>query len=248
MKTPLLVALVFAPSAALAHVGVVNTQSQLALAGRSYELLLSVPHGCEANDAHLDTTRIEVSIPTKADGTALVTGVRPLMDGVFGKVEVTRRDAAGNALELKWTKPATLELADDSHLYRIGLRGMLPTTPFVSLRFTTRQVCRSATGEVVKDWGLESPKVKVFPSRQPGWNRIAIAPELERHGKADVTAFLRDFFSDAQVVWLGKRAWSANEETMKRLDEAQARELGLSKVADAEELMLHAGDELWAKY
>ena len=69
---------------ATAHVGVVNTQVPYAVAGKSYELVLAVPHGCaytkaDGSAAEADTYKVEIAIPVG------FTGARPIVDGVFGK-------------------------------------------------------------------------------------------------------------------------------------------------------------------
>ena len=73
----------------------------------------------------------------------------------------------------------------------------------------------------------QSPTVKVYPARTPGWNKVNLAAANEKHTQADVKAFLSDFFGDAQVVWVGKGGYSANAATAAKIKGArrQGRQL-----------------------
>ena len=248
-------ALALAPAPARAHVGVVNVQSPVAIAAKSYELVLTVPHGCEATvngvAVKVDTYRIEVQIPTLPDGTAAFSGVRPIMDGLFGKVEVVSRDSAGNATRLRWTKSsAAFESADDDHAYRIGLRGTAPNAPFTALQFPTTQYCRNGSSpDLSIAWtGADAPTVRIYPARAPGWNRFNLLASNEKHTQADVQALLTGFFADAQIVWVGKNAYSPNATTAERIRALAAKDPAYGELATRAGVMIHSTDDIWVRY
>lgn len=134
-----------------AHVGVVNTQLPYAIAGKSFELVLTVPHGCTNpldSTKELDTYKVEVTTP------ATFSSARPIIDGVFGQPTHTSTDS-GITTTFLWTKPATLDSASDDQSYRVGLRGTVAaTTAFTKLTFNTKQYCKNPSGgdDVVRDW------------------------------------------------------------------------------------------------
>lgn len=138
---------------AFAHVGVVNVQTPYAVAGKSYELVLAVPHGCSYTtsggaEAAADTYKIEVSIP------AGFTGARPIVDGVFGKPTVTK-DPNGVVTAITFEKPVSLDAEGDDHSYRVAIRSTAPNAPFTSAQFNVKQSCRNPAGgaDLVIDLG-----------------------------------------------------------------------------------------------
>jgi periplasmic copper chaperone A len=237
---------------ALAHVGVVNVQTPFAVAGKTYELVLAVPHGCaytttSGTEDSADTYKIEVSIP------AGFVGVRPIIDGVFGKPRLAK-DANGAVTTITWEKPAALDSTADDQSYRVALRSTAPSAPFTTAQFNVKQSCRNPAGgaDLVVDWANygtpatnQSPKVKIYPARAPGWNKYSIAANQEQHGAAAVKAFLADYFADAQIVWVapgthdGHGGYSASAETTTASYYA---------IADEAALMLHANEVLWVKF
>ena len=248
-------ALLLAATPALAHVGVVNVQTPYAVAGKSYELVLTVPHGCEAvvngAAAKFDTYKVEVTIPTTPAGTALFTGVRPVMDGLFGKVEVVSRDSAGNATKLRWTKSSSaFDSAADDHTYRIALRGTAPTLPFTALQFETTQYCKNGPSpDLSLTWsGIDAPTVKLYPARVPGWNRYNLSADNEKHTQADVQALLTGYFADAQIVWVGKGGYSANTATLDKIRALAAKDSTYFDLAALATVMIHSTDDIWVKY
>jgi periplasmic copper chaperone A len=246
---------------ATAHVSPVNNQLHYAVAGKSYELVLAVPHGCAYTKeggvaAEADTYKVEVSVP------AGFAGVRPIIDGVFGRPTLTK-DASNAVTKLIWTKAASFDSSDDDQSYRIGLRGTAPNAPFTTIVFNTKQFCKNPLGgdDLVNDWSAygtppsnQSPKVKVFPARSPGWNKYSLAATNEKHTQADVKALLTDFFADAQIVWLpagtntGAGAWSSNTETALRIKTLASKDPGTYEIAANATVMIHSTDILWAKY
>jgi len=246
---------------AYAHVGVVNTQLPYAVAGKSYELVLAVPHGCAYTAAggaaaEADTYKVEVTIP------AGFTGVRPIIDGVFGRPEVTR-DGQNAVTRLVWTKATAYDSAADDQSYRVGLRGTAPNAPFTTIQFNTKQFCKNPLGgeDLVTDWSAygspasnQSPKVKIFPVRAPGWNQFSLAANNEKHTIADVTALLKDFFGDAQIVWLlpgtntGNGAFSANPTTALKIKTLAEQDPGSYEIIANTTVMIHSTDVIWAKF
>jgi hypothetical protein len=257
----LVLSLIAIRSEAQAHVGVVNTQLPYAVAGKSYELLLAVPHGCAYTTAagvpdEADTYKVEIVIP------AGFAGVRPIVEGVFGRPTITK-DAEGVVTKLVWTKSPAYDSTADDQSYRVGLRGTAPNAPFTTIQFNTKQYCKNPAGgdDLVTDWSAygtppsnQSPKVKIFPSRAPGWNQYSLASTNEKHAVDAVTALLTDFFSDAQIVWLlpgsntGKGAWSANPATAARIKTLVAKDATTYEILANPTVMIHATDVLWVKF
>jgi len=243
-----------------AHVGIVNTQLPYAVAGKSYELVLAVPHGCTYEaagaEAHADTYKVEVEVP------AGFTGVRPIIDAAFGRPALTKDDK-GEVTKLVWTKNPALDSGADDQSYRVGLRATAPNTPFAAVRFNVKQFCKNPAGgeDLVTDWanyGMpasnQSPRVKIYPARTPGWNKFSVPSSSEKHTPEAVAAFLTDYFSDAQIVWLtpgtnqGTGAWSANAETENRIKALAEKDDTTYEITEKKSVMIHAVDVIWAKF
>ncbi len=252
----------FCTSSAMAHVGVVNTMLPYAVAAKTYELVLAVPHGCAIPNTNpaveADTYKVEVSIP------AGFTGVRPILDGVFGKPVLTK-DSAG-VTKITWTKAASYDSVSDDQSYRVALRGTAPNAPFTTIQFNVKQYCKNpVTGaaDLYTDWASytsggvtsnQSPKVKIFPARVPGWNKYNLASSNEKHTPADVKALMTDFFSDAQIVWLmpgtnnGKGVYSPNANTAAKIKGLIAKDPTHYDLTTKTDVMIHAVDDIWVKY
>ncbi|MEY4980329.1 MAG: hypothetical protein RLZZ352_2599 [Pseudomonadota bacterium] len=248
---------------AQAHVGVVNTQTPYAVAGKTYELVLAVPHGCAVPNTspavEADTYKVEVSIP------AGFTGVRPIVDGVFGKPVLTK-DGSGAVTKITWTKGAAFDSSADDQSYRIGLRSTAPNAPFTTSQFNVIQYCKNPVAggaDLFTDWANytssgvtsnQSPKVKIFPARVPGWNKYNLAATNEKHTQADVTALLTDYFADAQIVWVapgtntGKGAYSVNTNTAAKIKALVAKDATVYELTNKAGVMIHASDDIWVKY
>lgn len=84
----------------------------------------------------------------------------------------------------------------------------------------------------VVDGGTEepAPALVVVPAHLPGWNKVTVAAAVPDVGV---------FFGDAQIVWKGTAAYSANPAT-KDLIGATPGVIPLT--------LLAAGDELWVRY
>ena len=209
-----------ATAGAYAHIGI----SEVGFAGKSQLITLNVGHGCPG----ADTIGVEVRIPKQ------VTSVRGAPN-FFGYADV-KTDAAGAVTSVVWTKQDVRD-ADDQ-FYQLQLRIQVPETPFEKLYFPTTQHCRAKDGTESKtEWtamgegGTEepAPELLVMPPRQPGWNKYTAPKAL-----TDLTVF-----DDAQIVWVGDAAYSANPETKAMI----AAEQGVTELK-----AIDAKAEIWVKY
>lgn len=244
---------------ASAHIGVVNTQPAFAIAGsRNYQLVLAIPHGCETTvngtTTELDTYKFEMAVPTG------FTNVRPIIDGVFGRPVITR-NSTGAVTTLVWTKAAGFASPTDDQSYRIIVQGAPPNAPFSTLQFNVKQYCKNPTEgspDIITDWANykgsdgsisnQSPKVKVYPARVPGWNKYNLATGNEKANAADVKTFLTDFFADAQIVWVGKAGYSANAITAAKIKALAAKDATYFDLSTKTDATIKATDDIMVKY
>jgi len=220
---------VCAPAIAEAHVSIASGPG---FANTTQKVTFGVGHGC----AGADTYRVRVEIP------AGVTSVRPLRSD-FGKASV-EKDAAGTVTAVVWQKADADALEADIAYYELVVRLKLPDMPWKTLYFPAHQTCRAADGTLsVVDWAAlptatpvdggedePAPAVLVLPARKPGWNKFVVEQAL-----TDLAAT----FADAQIVWKGTAAFSANAATLD-LIKATA---GVTQLT-----ALGASDEIWVKY
>lgn len=208
--------------AAQAHTSFVITNSSNAYAGKSYFATLNLGHGCEddATGTKYDTEKLEVDIP------AGVTSIRP-MDAAWASASVVK-DADGNITQLVWTKTGA-PLAEDSQLYRVSFKAKLPDAPVTTLAFPARQICHNdSSQEIITPWeGAEAPTLKLMPVRTPGWNKYTAQADIDE-------ATIKSFFSDADIVWSGDAAYSANSVTAGLISNSLS--------------IIPAGSEFWVKY
>jgi len=219
-----------APMVAAAHVGV---SSGPGFANTTQEISFGVGHGCEGSD----TYSVRVEIP------AGVTSVRAT-NSDFGKATVVK-DAAGNVTAVEWQKSPEDVLPGDTNYYKLTIRAKIPNQPFTTIYFPTHQTCRSGDGGLLStDWvgtpqsaaaadgGMEepAPSLLVLPARRTGWNKVTVPQAI---------ASLSPYFDDAQIVWKGNAAHSANGATLEQI-KATAGVTVLTTLA--------AGDEIWVKY
>lgn len=220
-----------APLVAEAHIGIAGP----AIANSTQELTFAVGHGCE----NADTVKVVIDIP------AAVTTVRAIPSD-FGKVTVNR-DATNKVVSVTWEKPATAEvLQSDDNFYKFGLRVKVPNAPFTPLYFPAHQTCKKADGTLlpVVDWAaqtmdeghgmgpLPAPVVAIMPPRTPGWNKYTVPVALTAMN-------LSQLFADAEIVWKGSAAYSANAATVEQIKATP----GVTQLS-----ALAAGDEIWVKY
>lgn len=206
----------------------VDVSSGPAAANATSEVAFSVGHGCSG----ADTYRIVVDIP------AGVTSVRPMRSD-FGTPVVTK-DMAGTITSVSWQKPAAEALDADTSFYKLILRLKTPNQPFTTVYFGVHQTCRAKDGTMTTvDWvGLPggsttaepAAALKVVPARTPGWNKYVVP---------DAMTDLSVYFKDAQIVWKGAAAYSANPNTAALITSTQ----GVTALTS-----LGAGDEVWVKY
>jgi periplasmic copper chaperone A len=223
-------AICLAPLTAGAHIGA-SAPTGAAIANATQEISFAVGHGCEGSD----TYSVRVQIP------AGVTSVRPI-EGDFGKVTLIERDAAQNIVAVTWTKTDPV-LPADTNFYKLVLRLKVPNQPFTTVYFPTRQVCRTADGTTLPpvDWaatepstdgGMDepAPSLKIVPARRSGWNKITLSAAVTNLGA---------YFDDAEIVWKGSQAFSANPATVELIS-------GTAGVTPLTSLA--AGDVIWVKY
>ncbi len=246
-----------------AHVGVVNSQLSYAREG-TYELVLTVPHGCSFTppggaETDLDVYRLEVTTPIA------FTRPRPIVDGVFGIPTLSAQ--SDGTTTFVWTKPASLDTPAfaDTMSYRVGIRGSFLSTSatvagarFTTQRFNTRQFCKHPTPgqpDVVVDWSNygtpssnQSPAVRVFPTRQAGWNSYTLPADVAAGltTPAAVSAFVRGFFADAEIVWLGKAGYSPNAVATTKIQALIQRDNTYSELINR--ASISSGETLWVKY
>lgn len=218
---------VFASSVAHAHIGITGP----GFAGTNQVVTLSVGHGCEGSD----TRSVRVEIPPE------VLSVRAA-DSNLGRASV-ELDDAGLVRSVTWEKPEEEVLASDTNYYTLALRLGVPNRPFTTLYFPAFQTCQAADGELIEvAWSAAvseddvpegeepAPALTILPPRTPGWNRLTLPVDID-----DLSAF----FSDAQIVWKGDAAYSANAGTTKLIADTE----GVTSLT-----ALSAGDEIWVKY
>jgi len=233
-----------------AHAHVTVAASSPAIAGKTYEVTLNIPHGC----AGKDTYKIEVNIPT---GFMLA---RPV-DAAFGKAAVTKAPLATpyvshgttyteDVSKITWINPSVEADASggvDTKLYKVSFRGTLPNTPFTKIFFPTVQTCHNGdAGDLTEAWvGTDSgehdhsssastsvdpaPSLFIYPARQPGWNKYTVNQHVH-----DLSVF-----NDAEIVWAGNSAYSVNE---------VIKAIILQDESVAELDAIHPGTEIWVKY
>lgn len=223
MKWALPLATMLAAPMAWAHLSLAGP----VYANTSQVLTFGVGHGCEG----ADTYRVEVRIP------AGVTSVRALPSS-FGN-GIVQTNEAGDVTAVIWTKPVADVLPGDTQYYQVALRAKTPDAAFTKLIFPAIQTCRTPEGvETTTEWigtGAQgetaepAPAIVLLPARKPGWNKYTVTTEL-----ADLSAF-----ADAQIVWSGNAAYSANAEIAKLIEDDATVDT-LTSIA--------AGATIWVKY
>jgi uncharacterized protein YcnI len=210
----------------------ITIASPTAFANTTQEITFSVGHGCSG----ADTARVRVEIP------AGVTSVRPETSD-FGKTSV-EKDATGAITAVVWQKADADVLESDTQYYKLVVRLKIPNLPFTTVLFPAHQTCRAPDGTVTTvDWSAlpgdpapatgeatPAPGVSVIPARATGWNKLVV-PQ-------DVPA-LAAFFADAQIVWKGAAAYSANPAIVELI----AATPGVTSLTS-----LTANDTVWVKY
>jgi uncharacterized protein YcnI len=218
----------FSAHPAFAHISLAGP----GVAGSTQLLTFSVGHGCEG----VDTASVEITIPKE------VTTLRAV-PGAFGDAEVIADDA-GIVTAVKWTKAGKLHAKDDV-FYQLQLRITVPMTPFTTLLFPAKQICKTPDGaETVVDWAATAaevaaakageepepaPSLFIVPTHSPGWNKFTTTAKI-----TDLSVF-----DDAQIVWAADAAYSKNATTTDLIKNEDGVTL-LTEIA--------ANAEIWVKY
>lgn len=204
----------------------VDIASGPAAANTTNEVVFSVGHGCAGSD----TFKIVVDIP------AGVTSVRPMRSD-FG-TPIVNKDMAGTITSVSWQKPLAEALDGDTAFYKLVIRLKTPNQPFTTVYFAAHQTCRAKDGTMTTvDWaalpggtGEPAAPLLLVPARLPGWNKYTIPAAM-----TDLSVF----FKDAQIVWKGAAAYSANPNTASLITNTP----GVTALT-----ALGAGDEVWVRY
>jgi len=220
-----LAALCFA-SLAEAHVSISSGHAQ---ANKSQKITFGVGHGCDG----ADTVKVRVELP------AGISSVR-VFSSDFGKPTIEGTAAAVTAIV--WTKDAADLLGEDYGYYELTIRARVGDVPFTSIPVKVFQTCRTAGGvETTVAWdqppgattGEPAPLLHVVPGRITGWNKYTLATAVP-------AAKLGTFFGDAQIVWKGNSAYSANAALQPLITDTPGVTALTSDLA--------AGDVIWVKY
>jgi periplasmic copper chaperone A len=196
----------------------------------------AIEHGCTGKD----------TVSLKADIPPGITGARAMFSD-FGRPTATV-DGNNNVTSFTWTKPDA-ELLDglggssttnDYAYYRIVLRFKTPNQPFTTLPVPFHQTCKDPSGGTATvEWtdtssGAASPPpaIKLYPPRVAGWNKFTVPAAM-------AAADLATWFGDAQIVWKGTAAFSANANTAALISSTS----GVTALS-----ALDANDEIWVKY
>lgn len=220
-------ATVLASATAWGHVSMNSPQA----AGKSAVLFFNVGHGCEG----LDAIKVDVTIPPE------ITALRAMSDPDFGDPAIIKDDAE-IITNVVWEKNESR--ASDDIFYQLGIRTTVPNEPFTTLYFPTKVHCLDADGnEVIDDWAalpdaeplpdggepLPAPALSILPVRFPGWNKWTTPVEITS----------LSIFNDAEIVWVGDAAFSANPATAELI----AAEEGVTVLES-----IPADSEIWVKY
>ena len=217
------------PAVARAHISIASGPG---FANTTQEIVFGVGHGCSGADTY--TVRVEIP--------ADVLSVRPLRSD-FGKPSV-EKDAAGTITAVVWQKAEADALESDIAYYKLVIRLKVPDKPFTTYYFKAQQTCRAADGTLstvpwsmlptdpYTDGGADepAPALVVMPARRPGWNKYVVPRAVSD---------LASVFADAQIVWKGTAAYSADATTTALI----AATSGVTALTS-----LAANDEVWVKY
>jgi hypothetical protein len=162
----------------------------------------------------------------------------------FGKVSVEKDTAGVNVTSVTWQKADADALDTDIAYYKLVIRLKTPDKPFTTVFLAAHQTCRAANGTLsTVDWKMlptdapvdggedePAPALALVPAHKTGWNKMTVPVAV-----TDLAAY----FGDAQIVWKGTAAYSANPATVDQIK-------GTSGVTSLSSLA--AGDEIWVRY
>lgn len=216
---------------ASAHVS--TSSGSPAPANASQEITLQIGHGCaiDGQTTTADTISVKVDIP------AGVTGVRAVSSADFPTLTLDK-DGTGAVTAITWAKTSA-GLDADSNFYKISFRAKMPNAPFTKIYFKAHQKCK-APGKDTEWTGIPgdgsgnepAAEVVVLPAKTPGWNKFTVPVAI-------ATADLPSFFKDAQIVWKGTSAYSANAVVTEQI----SKEPGVTPLTS-----LAINDEIFVKY
>jgi hypothetical protein len=247
-------------------------QATFLLGNVTSELTFNVGHGCNAEavppitTGALDTSKVKITIPAEVVAS---TAPRGTYSGAFGIVTIADGTATGTKV-LTWTKAAGARAeAIDDQFYKLPVRLRAPaTTTIKRYTFDAAQYCVATAAvpgggvaagtEVVLDWAgpafatNQSPTVMVFPDKRKGWNQFKLDASAVSAFTATTTgtlaSALKSHFGDAEIVWVGKKGYSANPETIKKIDALIAKDSTYSRLDTATGAALTTADTIWVKY
>ncbi len=252
-----------------AHVGLANNTLPISAAGQaaftvantSSEIVFIVAHGCNGEaepkpPANLDTTKIDITVPAAVVAATGAASVRPSNQGEFGNV--TRTLNNDGSIRFTWTKVAA-PTADDDQLYKVSIRLKAPAQTSATdyaikkYQFLATQTCAIKDGEdYVLNWGAESPSLLVFPEKRKGFNKYTLdattLSDFTVTGSNTKAAKLKSYFGDAAIVWVGKRAYSANAITSDKIDQLAKKDLTYSNLGTETGVSLSTDETIWVRY
>jgi hypothetical protein len=227
---------VLVPTIAQAHITIASGP---ALANKSgQKISFAINHGCTATSgAKLDTLSIRVDIPVGIDATS----VRALPSD-FGATPIVTK-TGNDVTSVEWDRnPADLQASDVSY-YELTLRLKVLDVPFTRIPFVITQVCRPQGGtssdDVTVIWtgpstnAEPSPQLVIIPSHVTGWHKLTLTTAI-------AAAEMGIYFGDAQIVWKGTSAFSANA--------LVAGLIAMTPGVTSLTADLATGDEIWVKY
>lgn len=263
----LLVSGLLGTGSAMAHVGIFNNtlpisasgQSTFAIANGTSDVQFLVSHGCNAEaipsvDPAMDTTTFKITVPAAIVTATGAASVRPSHAGEFGNV--TRTSNGDGSITFTFNKVAAASAADDQ-FYKVSIRMKMPNvasaTDFAikKYQFPAVQICNDGVGgsDVVLDWGSSSPTIIAFPDKRKGFNKYTLdASTVSDFGTAPIASKLKSYFGDAAIVWVGKKAYSANPNTSAKIDTLVTSDLTYSNLGSDTGTTLTESDTIWVKY
>lgn len=256
-----LVSSLLGAGSAMAHVGIFNNtlplsasgQTTFAIAGGTSDIQFMVPHGCNAEasppvDPAEDTTKIDITVPAAIVTATGAASVRPSNAGEFG--DVSRITNGDGSITFTWNKVAGAAAADDQ-LYKVSIRMKMPAVASADdfaikkYQFPAVQTCASG----VLDWGASSPTIIAFPDKRKGFNKYTLdSTTVGDFSAAPIAAKLKAYFGDAAIVWVGKKAYSANANTSDKIDALVTEDLTYSNLGTDTGSTLTESDTIWVKY
>ncbi len=255
---------------AFAHVGIGNLTLPISAAGQTgftvanttSDIVFTIPHGCNAEavptpPANLDTTKIEITVPAAIVTATTAASLRPSTQGEFGNVK--RETLQDGSIKFTWAKiPA--QSGDDDQLYKVSIRLKTPAATSATdvaikkYQFLTTQTCAVPNSSAyVLDWGsANSPTLLSFPEKRKGFNKytldISTLSDFTVSGSGTKAAKLKGYFGDAAIVWVGKRAYSPNANTVSKIDALASKDLTYSNLGAETGVSLAVDETIWVKY